>query len=71
MPVKQHTEYHLAVKIVREREQEQRIAVAAPSRKNIKHTHLLRRRLNELAGGRDRGGISRGSGLNNSHHDAF
>ena len=26
MPVKQHREYHLAVKVVREREQEQRIA---------------------------------------------
>ena len=34
-----------------------------PYRKNNKHTHLLRRRLNGMAGGRVRGGIRRGSGL--------
>ena len=71
MAVNQHTEYHLAVKIVIEREQEQRIAGVIPRRKNNKHTHELRRLLNGMACGRVRGGIRRGSGLKFSLHDGF
>ena len=49
--------------IVREREQEQMTAGATPSRMNNKHTHHFRCRLIWIVGGRVRGGISRGRGL--------
>ena len=71
LPLKDHTEYHLAVQIVREREQKQRIAgFLTPNRKRSnKHSHLLRRGLNWMAGGRIRGEMNRVNELKDCHHD--
>ena len=66
LPAKQHSQYHLAVKIVKEREHEQRIAGETLCRENSKQTHLLRLRLKGMAGGQVRGGINRGKRTNNS-----
>ena len=71
LPVKQHTEYHLGVKFVRKSEQEHGISRGDPSRKSNKHTHLLIRRLNGMAGGRVRGGMSCGSGLKDGPDDVM
>ena len=62
--VRHHTEYHLAVQIVREREQKQEDIRRNPCRRSKRHTHLLRRRFNGMVRGRVRGGMSRDSGLN-------
>ena len=50
------------MKVVKEHEQEQMKAGGTLCRKNNKHTHLLRRRLNGMVGGRVRGEMSRGNG---------
>ena len=65
LPAKQHPQYHLAVKIVKEREHEQRIAGETLCRENSKQTHLLLR-LKGISGGQVRGGINRGKRTNNS-----
>ena len=64
-PVKQHPECLFAMKIAKEREQEQRMAGNTSSRNKSKHSHLGCR-LNGMAGGRVHGWISRGKGKNNS-----
>ena len=73
LPVKQHTEYHLAVTDCQRTwaETEDSRVVTPCRKKSNKHNHLLRRRLNGMAGGRVRGEMSRGSGLKDSHHDGY
>ena len=61
MPVTQHTEHHLTVKIVKELEQ-QRVIKETSARKEKEHTHLLRRRLNGMAGERVCGSTNRVTG---------
>ena len=59
----QHTECLSAIQVVRGREQKRKRAGSTHMQEEQQAHHFFRRRLVGVAGGRVRGGVSRGSGL--------